>query len=177
MTLFNPETATPGILAKMETKAKKAGTVQVLVLRFESVGEVQNLLDSIGEAIPSMAGVPGYFKEQPSPWDRLSLDVAHVLQVTVNMGTADAPQELTFRVALRGLKVARTYKKGADVYTYTLTLEKELEPAQDKDLAHLVNAKAMNDRTSRPELVLWGWTLEAVEAAPESVETGEDLEG
>lgn len=177
MTLFNPDHVTAGVLSKMETKAKKSGTVQVLVIRFEalaSTDEPQNLLASIGEAIPSMKGVPALFVEQPTPWDRLSLDVAHVLQVTLNMGTAEAPQELTFRAVLRGLKVARTYKKGLDVYTYTLTLEKDLEPTTDKDLAHLVNAKGMNDRTNRPELVLWAWTFEPVEPEPQSVETDEE---
>lgn len=174
MTLFNPDHVTAGVLSKMETKAKKSGTVQVLVLRFESLGDVQNLLDSIGETIPSMRGVPALFKEQPTPWDRLSLDVAHVLQVGLEAGTADQPQEITFRAVLVSLKVSRTYKKGVDVFTYSLTLEKGLEPETDRQLVHFVNAKGLNQRTGRPELVLFPWTLEPLEPAAQSVETDEE---
>lgn len=179
MPLFNADHHEPGVLSKMEAKAKGSGTVQVLVLRFESAdGTEQSLLDEIGEAIPHLEDVPDYFTQNPTPWKVLSLELAHVVDVELVTSApgVDPVQVVTFRAHLVGLKVARSYKKGVDVYTYTLTLEKPLEPDVDRQLVHFVNTKAPNPRTGRPELVVWPWQVKAVEPVAQSVNTDEGQE-
>lgn len=172
MSLFNPEESAQGILAKMETKAKESGTVQVLVLRFETVAQEKHLLEALGTAFPAFSKVPEYFREDPTPWRLLSLDMGHRVAVELDAGTADAPKVLEFVAVLKSLKVSRSYKKGVDVYTYTLGMEKELEPETDRQLVHFVNAKAISQRTGKPELVTWAWTVS--KAAPEPEEQPED---
>lgn len=171
MSLFDPTHVTAGVLSKFETKAKKTGTVQVLVLRFESIGEVQNLLDSMADHIPGQEHVKGYFA-LPVPWKNLSLSVSHAIRVTIAL-TEDP---VVFTAILRGVKVSSAWKHGADVYTYNLQMEKELEPEIDRDLVHFVNAKGRNERTGKVVLLEWPFRLEAVEPVAESAQTGDTEE-
>ena len=160
-----------GILAKYETKAKKSNTVQLLNLKFEAIGEDQSFLDDLDEQEPAILDskhIPGLFR-LPIGWKGLTFELGHVVKVTLHDPTDPTKEILSFRSVLHGLKVARVWKNGNDVFTYTVVLEKELDPNVDKDLVHFVNAKARNPRTDKMEPILWPWTFEAIEPAAASI--------
>jgi len=160
----------PAILAKMETKAKKGGTVQVLAIKMESAGEVQNLLDGYEDKCNNAGNVSELF-HLPIAWKSITLEAGYKVRLSVSLGP---DQDLDFDARLVGIKVSRAWKHGADVFTYSVTVEKDLDPNVDKDLAHLVNAKQTNQRTDKPELVLWPILWEAVEPLAQSVPESED---
>lgn len=163
------DTTHSGILSKLETKVKGTKTVQTLALKFEAVGELQGFLDPLGD-LPNLQQVPGLFR-LPCPWRSLVLDTPYVVDVTLqNPQDPDRPL-LAFRATLRTVKVVHAWKHGADVYTYTLGLEKDPEPHVDRDLVHFLNAKERNARTDKLELVLWPWQFEAIEPLAQSADT------
>lgn len=160
-----------GILAKLETKSKNSKTVQLLALKFEAIGEKQGFLSDLSE-LPGFEQVPGLFRT-PIPWRTVALETPYVVDVTLhNPESPDRPL-LAFRATLRAVKVSKVWKHGADVFTYVVALEKDLDPTIDKDLAHFVNVKARNARTDKMELVLWPWKFEAIESVAMSANTSE----
>lgn len=163
----------PAVFSKMETKAKKHGTVQLLTVKMESAGEVQNLLESYGDQCNNAGNISQLF-HLPIGWKSINLEAAYHVALSVELS---ADQDLDFRARLVGIKVARSWKNGGDWFTYSLALEKDLDPVVDKDLAHLVNAKQANERTGKPELVLWPILWEALEPVAQSVPEGEESHG
>ena len=164
-----------GILAKLETKSKNSKTVQLMALKFEQIGEEQGFLQPFGD-LPGFEQVPGLFRT-PIPWRGVALDTPYVVDVTLNNPEAPDRPLLAFRAILRTVKVSKAWKHGADVFTYVVTLEKDLDPTIDKDLAHFVNVKTRNARTDKMELVLWPWEFEAIESVAASVNTSEGEDG
>lgn len=174
--MFRNDADVMAILAKMETKAKKRGTVQALVLKVESAGDNQTFLDTYEDLCRNSGPISNLFQGPEVAWKSLQLEAAYTLGVTLTAG----PQVVAFRANLVGIKVTRAWKNGAELFTYQIQLEKELEPEVDKDLAHFVNAKEMNARTLKMETVKWPFQFEALEPMAQSVDTetgGADTNG
>lgn len=165
--MFRKDADVMAILAKMETKAKKRGTVQDLVLKVESTGESQTFLETYEDQCRNAGPIMNLFQGPEIAWKSLQLEAAYVVGVTLTAGS----QVIFFRAHLAGFRVTRTWKNGAAMFTYQIQLEKELEPETDKDLAHFVNAKEMNPRTLKMETVTWPFQFEALEPLAQSVDT------
>lgn len=165
--MFRKDADVMAILAKMETKAKKRGTVQALVLKVESTGESQTFLETYEDQCRNAGPIMNLFQGPEVAWKSLQLEAAYVVGVTLTAGT----QVIFFRANLVGIKVTRAWKNGAAVFTYQVQLEKELEPETDKDLAHFVNAKELHPRTLKMETVRWPFQFEALEPLAQSVDT------
>lgn len=165
--MFRKDADVMAILAKMETKAKKRGTVQVLVLKVESAGEDQRFLETYEDECRNSGPVMNLFQGPEVAWKAITLEAAYTVGVTLTAG----PQVIQFRANLVGIKVTRAWKNGSALFTYQLQLEKELEPETDKDLAHFVNAKELHPRTLKMETVRWPFQFEAIEPLAQSVDT------
>lgn len=165
--MFRKDADVMAILAKMETKAKKRGTVQALVLKVESTGESQTFLETYEDQCRNAGPIMNLFQGPEVAWKSIQLEAAYVVGVTLTAG----PQVIHFRANLVGIKVARAWKNGSALFTYQLQLEKELEPETDKDLAHVVNAKELHPRTLKMETVRWPFQFEALEPLAQSVDT------
>ena len=166
--MFRKDADVMAILAKMETKAKKHGTVQALVLKVESTGEAQTFLETYENQCQNAGPIMNLFQGPEVAWKSLQLEPAYVTAVSLNAGS----QFIFFHAHLVGIRVTRTWKNGASLFTYQIQLEKELEPETDKDLAHFVNAKEMNPRTLKMETVKWPFQFKALGAIAHSVDTG-----
>lgn len=168
--MFRKDADVMAILAKMETKAKKHGTVQALVLKVESTGDSQTFLETYEDQYRNAGPIMNLFQGPEVAWKSLQLEATYVVGVTLTAGS----QVISFRANLVGIRVTRTWKNGAVLFTYQIQLEKELEPETDKDLAHFVNAKEVNARTLKLETVKWPFHFEALEPLAQSVdpETG-----
>ena len=176
--MFRQDSRVKAILAKMETKAKKRGTVQALVIRAEFAGEDQTFLESYEDQCRNSGPIMNLFQGPEVAWKTLQLEAAYVVDVTLDFESVyDVSREklpergITFRANLVGFKVSRVYKNGMERYCYQIQLEKDLDPAVDKDLAHFVNAKMVNQETLKNEIVRWPWSFEAVEPLAQSVNT------
>lgn len=163
------------VVTKFETKAKKHGTVQALILKVESIGEAQTFLETYEDQCRNSGPIMQLFTT-PVSWKSVQIEAAYLFDVVLNTGNTP----IHFQARLAGIKVNRTYKNGFEHFVYQLQMEKELEPAVDKDLAHFVNAKELNMKSGRLETVLWPFELEALEPVAQSVNTetgGEAVEG
>lgn len=165
--MFRKDADVMAILAKMETKAKKRGTVQALVLKVESSVEYQTFLETYEDQCRNAGPIMNLFQGPEVAWKSLQLEASYVVGVTLTAGT----QVIQFSANLVGIKVARVWKNGSALFTYQLQLEKELEPETDKDLAHFVNAKELHPRTLKMETVRWPFQFEAIEPLAQSVDT------
>lgn len=165
--MFRKDADVMAVLAKMETKAKKRGTVQDLVLKVESAGESQTFLETYEDQCRNAGPIMNLFQGPEIVWKSLQLEAAYVVGVTLTAGS----QVIFFRANLVGVQVTRAWKNGAAMFTYRIQLEKGLEPETDKDLAHFVNAKGINTRTLKMETVKWSFRFEALEPLAQSVDT------
>lgn len=176
--MFRQDSRVKAVLAKMETKAKKRGTVQALVIRAEFAGEDQTFLETYEDQCRNSGPIMNLFQGPEVAWKSLQLEAAYVVDVLLDFDSvydvdrSKCPDAgLKFRANLVGIKVSRTYKNGMERYTYQIQLEKDLDPSVDKDLAHFVNAKMVNQDTLKNEVVRWPWLFEAVEPLAQSVDT------
>lgn len=160
------ETHIPALLTDFRTKNKeRRGSVQALRVRLSSHGDDQKVLDAWALAT-KREGVLALFQGPETPWKVLTLEGHTPVTLSVLMGS----EELSFPATLVGVKVARVWdsKADADKYTYTFDLEKDLDPAADKDLPHLVKA-----RNERGDLIEWPILWELRSPTPEAPEAGE----
>ena len=164
------DTHIPALLTDLRTKNReRRGAVQALRVRLTSHGDDQKVLDAWAQAI-GRHEVLDLFPGELTPWRVVTFDIRTPVTLSIQMG----PEELDFPATLVGVKVQRAYdaKAGVDKYTYTFDLEKDLDPAKDKDLPHLVKA-----RNERGDLIEWPilWTLRSPDSeSPNAGEAGQD---
>jgi len=162
------ETHIPALLTDFRTKNReRRGAVQALRVRLTSHGDDQTVLDAWAKTlIVGPDAVLALFQGETTPWRVVTLDTRTPVTLSIQMG----PEELVFPATLVGIKVGRAYdvKAGVDRYTYTFDLEKDLDPAQDKDLPHLVKA-----RNERGDLIEWPILWELRSTSPETPDAGE----
>lgn len=164
------ETHIPALLTDFRTKNReRRGAVQALRVRLQSHGDDQKVLDAWALAT-KREGVLALFQGPETPWKVLTLEGHTPVTLSIQMGQ----EELVFPATLVGVKVSRVWDSKADVdrYTYTFDLEKELDPAKDKDLPHLVKA-----RNERGDLIEWPilWELRTPDSeTPNPEEAGQE---
>lgn len=141
-----------GVLSKFGSKVHEDQVVVSFDFKYVCSGEIQNFLSSFAKK-SNISNLSELF-DTPVQWKNIQLDFAHKLEVEFG----DVP---TFNARLTGIKVARSFKKGDEVYTYTLQFMKEQEPDVDSVLANFLNYKEV-DENGKKQVVFYDIFLKQI---------------
>lgn len=142
-----------GVLTSIKGKSEDETVSTVFTIRHVEEGDSQIFLNSYAD-ICKQENVESYMR-YPIMWKTVRIEAGYKFHMEFD--------EVEFECILRSIGIGRTFKKGIEVFTYTLTFEKELESDNDMTFMTYLNQKELGD-DGRKRLIDYSVYLKPIES-------------
>lgn len=124
-----------GFLTKFQNKAKDEDVVVSFTVKHVEEGDNQMFLTSYAQKC-NQENVDAYFR-YPVKWKNINIEANYRFKMEFD--------EVELECTLKSIRVARSFKKGMEVFTYQLEFEKAIETENDAVFSTYLNQKEMGD--------------------------------